>query len=223
MYLYKDSLTLNEGTYHIAFETVDECPICHKSITPNYLYSHAEETKYVAVFNQCPGCKRTFISRYMQTIQTMKNRSIDYHVLNYVRSLPVEYKKHDFGAAIDKLCPSFSEIYNQSAHAEQLGLTHICGMGYRKAIEYLLKAYCQTLFPDMDVSKMHLSDVIKKIDDGKISALAFAAKEIGNGEAHISRTDYSLEDMKNFINAIVYFVNYHLAVLEAQQAFPNRR
>ena len=37
--------------------------------------------------------------------------------------------------------PDFVEIYHQSEAAENAGLSRICGFGYRKALEFLIKDY----------------------------------------------------------------------------------
>ncbi len=209
----------NSQQVNISIEYPTTCPICHRSIDPVYVGGHMEKSSYAAVTFLCRGCKRAFLTRYLLTGLA----SNIYLNSQFKESLPVCFEDRKFSKAINDLCPTFSKIYNQSYHAEQLEFTEICGLGYRKAIEHLVKAYYHKVNPDdSSVSnRTPLGTVINKIDDDNIRALAFAVKEIGNGEAHVVQ-DYNLEDMKDFIEALIYFVDFKLLVLKAKNNFSNQ-
>lgn len=206
--------------YQVTVEHPTVCPICHKSIYPIYVSGQIEGNSTVAITYLCRACNRAFITRYL-LLGYPGNTFIK---TSFIESLPVCYKGKEFSPRINDLCQSFSTIYNQSSHAEQLGLTEICGLGYRKAIEHLVKAYHHRIYPDLKLpSKTPLGTYINQIDDDNIKSLAFAAKEIGNGEAHVvQETDYDIDDMKEFIEGLVYFVDYKLLVLEAKDKFPRK-
>jgi hypothetical protein len=59
-------------------------------------------------------------------------------------------------------------IYTQAHAAEALELTEICGVGYRKALEFLIKDYLITKKPEKsdDIRKMLLGGCIDSyVDD----------------------------------------------------------
>ena len=65
-----------------------------------------------------------------------------YTLLELKSSYPKEPVKQEFDDNIGNISPSFCEIYNQAYTAEQTDLNEIAGMGYRKALEFLIKDYC---------------------------------------------------------------------------------
>ena len=113
-----------------------------------------------------------------------------------------------FSDNIKSLSPDFCKIYNESYRAEQQGLTEICGMGYRKALEFLIKDYAISLNPNNseEIKRKMLGQCINDyMENDKLKALARASSWLGNDETHYVRQniDYSLKDLKNFISATV--------------------
>ena len=53
-----------------------------------------------------------------------------------------------FHGEISELSENFVEIYGQSQVAENQGLNKICGVGYRKALEFLIKDFAKRKFPN---------------------------------------------------------------------------
>lgn len=114
----------------------------------------------------------------------------------------------------------FVKTYNQSSQAECFNLDEIAGIGYRKALEFLVKDYCVAKNPnDTDkILKEHLGDCINNyIVDERIKSLAKVSTWIGNDETHYVRKfeDKDIKDLKKFINTTVYFILYNLNVDEA--------
>ena len=72
--------------------------------------------------------------------------------------------KKDFPKLIQKLSPDFCEIYNQAYIAQQQGSTKISGIGYRKALEFLVKDYVIFLNPNesVNIKSFNLSSCISK-------------------------------------------------------------
>ena len=106
--------------------------------------------------------------------------------------------------------------------AENMGLSEICGLGYRKALEFLIKDYGILFHPDDEekIKNMALSPCINTyIDNPRIKTLATASAWIGNDETHYVRKheDYNLEHLKIFISATVSFINSELSYLKAEQ------
>lgn len=121
---------------------------------------------------------------------------------------------------IETLSKEFTVIYNQALEAETMGLDRIAGIGYRKALEFLVKDFCHHLHPDAAerILKMPLNQCIKDyVDDLRIKTLAEKAAWIGNDETHYIREheDRDINDMKRFIDAMVHFISVVLITEDA--------
>ena len=130
------------------------------------------------------------------------------------------YDKKHFDPLICSLSPEFDTIYNQALAAETAGLDRIAGIGYRKALEFLVKDFCIHLHPEAteEIKTKLLARCIKDyVDDSRIRNLAEKAAWIGNDETHYVRKhqDRDITDMKRFIDAMVHFV---LVVLISEDA-----
>ena len=83
-------------------------------------------------------------------------------------------------------------------------------MGYRKALEFLIKDYAKYLgVGKEDVEKSSLSECINNfIDEPRIKAAALASAWIGNDETHYVKKyeDKNLSDLKEFIECVVYYI-----------------
>ena len=107
-------------------------------------------------------------------------------------------------------------IYKQAALAESLGLDQICGIGYRKAIEFLVKDYTIHKSPNSKdaILKATLGSCISNyIKDDRLTTLARAATWLGNDETHYVRQhpDYTLKELKAFADAFITFIDADLA------------
>ena len=156
-----------------SFSQPTECPLCHYAIEPVELarkeYEGADDQRYLSVMYMCNHCERSFLAfcRY------------DYFVSGYVPRLeyigPNAIKEIQFAHSLELLSPQFVKIYNQALAAESYGLDEIAGVGYRKAVEFLVKDYCIHIAPDQEetIKKEFLGSCIKNcIDNKKIKTLA---------------------------------------------------
>lgn len=57
------------------------------------------------------------------------------------KSEPISPSCKEFDSEIQEISPSFVKIYNQALAAEELNLSEIAGMGYRKSLEFLIKDF----------------------------------------------------------------------------------
>lgn len=197
----------------------DVCPHCKKGIFPKLLDSYYNETDFdssslFAVFF-CPVCEECFIGVY-----DLYSDLASYSKTNLSAVFPSASDRKEFSNGITDLSPSFIKIYNQSLCAESNMLYEVCGLGYRKALEFLIKDYAIHLFPNDEdaIKKKQLSPCIKEyINDSRIKSLATASAWIGNDETHYIRKhdDYCISHLKSFINAVVTFIDSDLACEEA--------
>ena len=198
-------------------ELASICTICNNAISPTVLfaslieYEDYEENK-VFVLNYCPNCENEFMS-------THSFDSDDDGYL-YVSSAPVNFSGRSFSENIQSLSPQFVVTYNESFHAESLGLESICGMGYRKSLEFLIKDYVISKNPSekSKVEKLPLAKCISTyISDERLKALATASTWLGNDQTHYiqKHSVHGLKELKQFINAFVTFIDADLAYQDA--------
>ncbi len=195
------------------------CPHCSTAIDPIVLDSQflsiPHKRLVVFVFCMCTKCKKAFISEYSED-------PIDRKKYNKIATYPTSTLKPTHSKEISELSPRFVQIYNEAFLAEQSNLHEICGMGYRKAVEFLVKDFATKTHPDKEDNIKHssLSQCINNyIDSQRIKDLALATVWIGNDETHYYRKheDYSLESMKAFLAAMITFIDSELQAIKASE------
>ena len=218
------SITNNE---RICYETVNKCPICNSSIAPveKSKFFNSDSKMYFFMF-ECPACNKGFITHYNYTNERKIKNDISYNMLKLVNSYPKVPELHQFDENIKKLSSNFCEIFNQAYVAEQMNLNEIAGIGYRKALEFLIKDYCIDKNKEQEekIKKEPLSQVITNyILSDKIKNFAKASIWIGNDETHYVRKyeDKDIKDLKRFISATVAYITYELIADSAQEFVNN--
>ncbi len=195
------------------------CPCCGVHLSPQILYGilidYEEETENkIFLLNFCPECDECFISKHTY--------NEDEYAYSFHSAAPMTPSKYVFSSNIVKLSPNFVKIYNEALAAEQLGFSSICGMGYRKALEFLVKDYIIQQNPSLEKTvstKMLGACISDHLSDNRLKSLAKASAWLGNDETHYSRkhTDFSVKDLKLFINAFVTFIDAELAYQDAEK------
>lgn len=219
----QDFINLLRGISHSAISDVkiskpDVCPCCHKNIsaiieTGSHTFEKENSKPTFAVIFRCPACNKYFFKSYK-----LINTSSGYIGEDF-NSTPTPNLNLNISEEIEKISPKFIEIYTQALTAEYHGLSEITGIGLRKSIEFLVKDYLINVKnKDKDqISKMNLGSIFKEIDNPMISPLITASIWIGNDESHYTRKheDKDVKDMKEFINALIYFISCEAKVSEA--------
>jgi hypothetical protein len=131
-----------------------------------------------------------------------------------------------FDASVQSISPSFCKIYDEAHAAEEYGLFQICGGGYRKALEFLIKDYLISTRTDVD------PDVIKKtmlglgidryVNDPRVKEIAARATWLGNDEVHYERrwVDKDLSDLKTLIRLTQHWIVAEHLTAEALASMP---
>ncbi len=101
----------------------------------------------------------------------------------------------------------FVKTYLQSLVSENMGLDEIAGMGYRKAIEYLVKDWAIKNVPaDKEkIEGLWLGQVITNYYDGDLKEILERATWLGNDQAHYNKLfeEYQVSDLKELIALIM--------------------
>lgn len=216
-------------TYHAWESFPTKCPHCGRTMSPELClespycdgYSeHLSDTTLVELF-RCTfeDCKKYFIVAYAISSET--GSPYDGAVIPY--SYSHTHIDVDIPSKVESVSPSFVKIYNQAVQAENYGLDEIAGIGYRKALEFLIKDYTVQTNPEREtaIKKENLGKVIAdELDDfPRLKQLAKAANWIGTDQTHYVQkySGADLQSMKSFIKSAALFVSANANADEAQQ------
>ncbi|MDN3656823.1 hypothetical protein QWZ08_14345 [Ferruginibacter paludis] len=131
-----------------------------------------------------------------------------------VKHLPkaITKKELKFPPEIFKYSKAFVEIYEQASTAEANGLNEICGLGYRKAFEFLIKDFLLKKHPKTEHSKikeMQISPCINQyVTSDEIKLLAIRVLWLGNDQAHYLKKwkGKKLSDLKSLIDLTIKWI-----------------
>lgn len=195
----------------------DVCPLCGFAIDPRIISASSAEiyrtnNLVTTVTLQCPQCENIF--------------HIDEAADGELIVIP--QKPHfDLDEKIKILYPKFSRIYIQSLQAQAEELTEICGMGYRKALENLVKSYLVEKNPSakQKILQEPLAQSIQKIDNENIQILAKAGAWLGNDQVHFLKKhpEYDVDTMKQFIKVLASIIIQEKTVAEAMKVISHHR
>lgn len=214
---YLKKLKTNKGSdVEVCIDTPSFCPRCHSAIEPVYLHGYVNDLKKnsISIFLHCNACKNTFISSYKLT-DVLDSYYRTHLLADLIKSEPISITDQSFSNELKNLSPNFVRVYNQAFAAEQNELYDICGMGYRKAVEFLAKDYAIHINPnkEADIKSSYLSACINTyFDNKKLQNLATASVWLGNDQTHYEQriSDAGIKEMKAFIMALVNFIDSDL-------------
>ncbi|WP_082548131.1 DUF4145 domain-containing protein [Massilia sp. Root335] len=185
----------------------DECPVCHKHVHATLKLSHiagttrevARSARIEAVF-LCPNssCASLFIAYFREATDRYGHGNGEFR---FTGAAPRASLKPMVFEGIVKLSPNFFEIYTQATEADHRRLDQVAGVGYRKALEFLVKDYCCDKNPDDadTIKKTALAACIDRyVNDQNIKDCAKLAAWLGNDETHYVRkwNDKDVQDLK---------------------------
>ena len=219
VYYYSDGMYSRE----IERKSV-KCPFCGVINIPEYLFlKNVERSDFFNVFTQCtnPTCRNMFITQF-STVGVRKPV--------FTKILPTALpEKRTFSNIISELSPIFCEIYNQAYIAEQTNLMQICGTGYRKSLEFLIKDYLISTLPEDQheaIKNKFLNNCIRdNISNINIKTVASRAVWLGNDETHYTRKweDKDINDLKSIIELTLHWIESEIRTQKLLEDMPEFR
>ncbi len=201
-----------------------KCPFCGVINIPEYLFlKNVERSDFLNVFTQCtnPTCRNMFITQF-STVGVRKPV--------FTKILPTALpEKRTFSNIISELSPNFCEIYNQAYIAEQTNLMQICGTGYRKSLEFLIKDYLISTLPEDQheaIKNKFLNNCIRdNISNINIKTVASRAVWLGNDETHYTRKweDKDINDLKSIIELTLHWIESEIRTQKLLEDMPEFR
>jgi hypothetical protein len=218
------------GTVGLQYDNPpEECPICHTAILPKLVAAALTgdmDGGCLQVVCRCTKriCDRLFIATYHQRID--EDSSSTSGVYYFKRSLPTNPRKEDFGDLIKSVSGSFVKIFNQAVAAEVIELDEVAGIGFRKALEFLIKDFAIHQKPkDAErIKSTPLATCINNyIDDPRLKKCAEKATWLGNDESHYVRKwkHKDVTDLKVLIKLSVNWIENVLLTESYDKEMPN--
>jgi hypothetical protein len=222
------AVTVEKGTEYVKISGFpDRCPICKNGIYPKYFGAHdtvssRPDARRIILIFKCPleDCRQLFLGYYEEA-------TMGYFVLRRSYWRPF-YERVSFAEDINKLSDNFVKIYNEAYMAEGLGLKEICGCGFRRALEFLIKDYLKNIFIDDskkigEIEKKFLGRCIEEdIDNIKIKEMAKRAAWLGNDQTHYIKRweEHDIKNLKELINLTVSYINTELLAKKYTDEMP---
>jgi hypothetical protein len=211
-----------EGHRYSRNHEPEECPLCHFAIHPdeiNWALSSSSEgrMRILEVVYQCPRneCRHFFIARYKRSDIDIPTEATalgfpGIREFIFYELAPSNPPSTSIPSEVEAISPSFLEIYTEALAAENYGLNQIAGVGYRKALEYIIKDYSISINKDKEneIKAIHLSTCITKfVDNPQVKLCAERAAWLGNDETHYVRKWIS-KDINNLKELITLTINW---------------
>lgn len=202
------------------------CPRCRESAVPK-VWSNAcilgEDDYFLEIAVQCPSCSQLFIAEY--DIEQVGEKQWE---ANLTGTVPRSVAQTVRSRKLSRISPRFFTVFDEASAAEQSGLLQICGAGYRKALEILVKDY---LIHKQPKSKMlyrqtGLRSCIKDhIQDEVIREIADGAASLGNEQTHYSSdfTPKDVEELKSLITLVSQWIELHEVTDETRRRLQRRK
>ena len=213
----------NNYACHIEIDEPSSCPSCKCSLKPTVLHCEIvkdnDSTPYLYVMYLCTHCRNSFICKFSNMTSLPQNYYYSFEQLDLIA--PKEFEKFEFDTCINNLSKDFVKVYNQSLEAEHHKLDEIAGIGYRKALEFLIKDFLIS-HEHKDASKVKstaLGNCINTmIDNPQLKTVASRATWLGNDQTHYEQkyTDKDINDLKRLIELSVHWITIICLTDEAE-------
>lgn len=206
MMQFKDArgLVINRATViNGTFKKPITCPYCDNYIEPvpvefSRLPYDASSTALLVSY-RCPACNKKFIGIYV-----LNGDNAD-----YLSMVPIA-NEEKLSDAFDKISPRFVAIHQQAFRAEARGDTEISIVGYRTAMEILLKDYAVGMLkePEAEVSGKGLRKTIDDYAPKEVAAAADVVRIIGDDYTHYvnGHPDVEFDEFKNYYDALLSYI-----------------
>ena len=238
---YLDDRSCDSRT-ELEIEEIDTCPLCNYAINPREYSSvitleprilgNTEDILHILnVLFLCPKCKKSFLAKYTVTFippNPFSSNVSGHYTTTLIDVFPKSPKVIQLDAVIKSISPKFVQIYNESLHAETLGLFEVAGPGYRKAFEFLIKDYLiknsKTNEDEEKIKKLSLMQCINILESPQLKEVAKRAAWLGNDQTHYIPLfeEYDLTHLKSMINIAISWITLLIETHKSMQIEPRK-
>lgn len=216
-------------TYPVEIEIYEprQCMHCNQTgvqtfITGIKTVGKHDEFSSISLYT-CPLCGST--TTHFSIHWDPEEMQIDYDGHQSHKTMPSKKTKPEYISNYFQVeFPDFTNIYLQAEQAQEAGLDQIAGMGYRKALEFLVTDYLMKFPVDgidqewLTSPKTTLGNKISKIPGNRIQVLAKAISYLGNDETHYSKQhpEHDIDSIKAFIRVLVSEIDNEIEFQRAE-------
>lgn len=222
--------------YEIFVDNV--CPICNfsidmtsnNSVNYNDINSLEQQQCNILSIHWCPHCSRGFVVEH-HMIAHEEILGVYGTDINYVECsqsvFPTRVDNLTIDENIRQISPRFYEVYKQCLKAKKSGLNELYGMGFRKALEFLVKdfAISENSAERCNIVSTSLHNCIEKyFKDSEAKTGLLACKWIGNNETHYinSNDKEDLQLLEELIDDTLYYIHRELRRKQAVKINNNK-
>lgn len=192
----------NNANFDVDFPAF--CPHCVNDFIPEIIHimQSPSDNSYFLSILKCQCCNGIVYATIHKAGLQSRGKVKEYYPDRLSLAIP---------SKIEKLYPIFFRIYQQSSIAELKGLNEVCGMGYRKALESLVKEYTMNkFFSDKEnIKKESLTQTINRLKNiPHVFNLSRKITWLWNEQTNMSMkySDYDISQTKAFVVALCYFI-----------------
>ena len=221
----KYEVCYNGFSHYVNVNEPNECPICKHALKPTILNKDLIDNNkgilslYVTYL--CNHCYKPFICQFndLQKHYDFSHTHLYGSILVSIE--PNHFERITFESYINNISPSFSKIYNQALEAEHYKLDEIAGIGYRKALEFLIKDFLIN-HEKLDTSKVKSTAlgccIDTMINNPQLKIASSRATWLGNDQTHYEQkyTDKDIDDLKRLIELSVHWISMICLTDEAE-------
>lgn len=186
-----------------------------ESLSTTGNYNEPVIVYHFPVFYQCNSYRRFVCLDYMfNNPNDVVTDVVDY---NY----DFQHVEYEFSKVIEEMSPRFKQIYLQAQYAESRNLHEIDQIGYRKALEFLVKDYLKAYKNETDesIGSLELAKCIRKLGSDELQDVAMVAAWIGNDGTHYlpRNPDLTIDNLKEYLDSVVAFITYKIHAASAKK------
>lgn len=208
---------VNSNQKQIPYHIDVNCARCHRSFVNSRL-EWSDQGSYAVSAVHCAYCSETYRLFFIDPPSSPESMALCRLLIVPPQTVPL-----DFPEEVKTISPSFITIYTQAAQAEFMRLDDLCGMGYRKALEFLIKDYLCNKAPENEqaIKAKFLGQCIKDhVTDPNVRDAAEMAAWLGNDATHYVRRwqDQDVNDLKVLLRLTVNWIANELLMVRYKKS-----
>lgn len=207
------STTFSNSSWDFPLEKPMLCPHCNAYedgiIADKRTFSYVDESYIGTVFYRCTHCRKHYLVVYKIDKKARKTTFEQFFP-------PYQAEKYE-NPIVEELSPRFIDSYNQALRAESIKDFELAAIGYRHALECLVKDYAiKELKKSADevVNKTLAQAIGDYLGEKDLVATADVVRILGNDYAHYERRypEHDFLLLKRYMQIFIHLVETKIMI-----------